>query len=233
MPDPEAPGIPADPRQWRPQTVRRVRVSPKITNPLVEPLWSGIRVIAHYRENEAPDEWGTIEVLDEYGLDVTDVAPIALDFLRRSVLASEAVIDGIITTQTATGGEGLGIVLSGAMNPMEQLMIGSRHDKGVAAEPPRNPREGVPGFVAVDLLSIDDQPLFDVPLLERKRILDGAIKESDLVRISPVVRPPLRQWFASWQAAGFRGLMIKAANSRYTPGVDTIEWATVERMPSS
>jgi ATP-dependent DNA ligase len=53
------------------------------------------------------------------------------------------------------------------------------------------------------------------------------------VRLSPVVRPPLRQWFASWQSAGFKGLIIKAANSRYEPGGETIEWATVLRMPSS
>ena len=225
--------IPADPHKWRPQTVRRTTVTPKISDPLVEPLWSGIRVIVHYRDSETHEQWGDIEVIDMFGGDAFEAAPIALDFLRRSILASEAVIDGIITTQATAGGEGLSVVITGRANPMSQMFVGAPRSE-VTFEPPRDTRHaGSPGFVALDLLSIDDQRLFDIPLLERKRLLDGAIKESDLVRISPVVRPPLRQWFGSWQSAGFKGLIIKASNSRYEPGAETTEWATVLRMPSA
>jgi ATP dependent DNA ligase-like protein len=224
--------IPADRREWRPQTLSRATGKPTIVDPLVEPLWSGVRVLVHYRGSEQEDQWGTIEVIDMYGDDALEAAPIALDFLRRSILASEAVIDGVITTQATTGGEGLSVVVTGRSNPMSQLFVGQPR-QAISFEPPRNREPGMPGFVALDLLSIDDQPLFDVPLLERKRVLEGAIAQSDLVRISPVVRPPLRQWFASWQSAGFKGLMIKSSNSRYEPGGETREWATVLRMPSN
>ncbi len=223
--------IPANPTDWRPMKVRHGRFVPQIVDPLVEPLWSGTRVIVHFRESTVRDQWGDIVVLDEFGDDALDDAPMALDFLRRSVAATEAVIDGVITSQATSGGEGLAIVLSGRTKPIQRMFIGGPASD-VTFEPPKDTRhKGEPAFVAVDLLSVDGQQLFDVPLLERKRILEGVVAESELVRLSPVVRPPLRQWFASWRAAGFKGLIIKSSNSRYEPGGMTASWATVERMP--
>jgi hypothetical protein len=231
MPGKTAPIIPTDPREWRPQRIRHGRFVPQIVDPLVEPLWSGTRVLVHYRDSPDHDQWGDIEVLDEFGDDAVEEAPMALDFLRRSVLASEAVIDGIITAQATSGGEGLAVILDGRTKPIQRMFIGGPASDVTFEPRGRGPHEGQPAFVALDLLSIDDQRLFDVPLLERKRLLEGAIAESELVRISPVVRPPLRQWFATWRSAGFKGLIIKSSNSRYEPGGETAEWATVERMP--
>ena len=231
MPAKVAPVIPANPRDWRPQRIKHGRFVPQIVDPMVEPLWSGTRVIVHYRDSDEHDQWGDIEVIDEYGEDAGEDAPMALDFLRRSVLAAEAVIDGVITTQATGGGEGLSVVLSGRTKPLQRMFIGGPASD-VTFEPPKDYRhEGQPAFVALDLLSLDNQQLFDVPLLERKRLLEATISESELVRLSPVVRPPLRQWFATWRSAGFKGLIIKASNSRYEPGAQTSQWATVERMP--
>jgi ATP-dependent DNA ligase len=231
MPAKAAPVRPADPHDWRPQRIKHGRFVPQIVDPLVEPLWSGTRVIVHYRDSNEHDQWGDVEVLDQYGYDASDDAPMALDFLRRSVLASEAVIDGVISTQATGGGEGLAVVLSGRTKPLQRMFIGGPASD-VTFEPPKHGRhEGQPAFVALDLLSLDNQPLFDIPLLERKRLLEGTIQESELVRLSPVVRPPLRQWFATWRSAGFKGLILKSSNSRYEPGGETSQWATVERMP--
>ena len=61
--------------------------------------------------------------------------------------------------------------------------------------------EGSPAaFVAIDLLSIDDQSLLDVPLLERKRLLEAAIGEDELVRRTMMVRPPVEAWLGQWKA---------------------------------
>ena len=228
---PTIPAIPADPMDWRPQVIQRSRHVPDIINPLVEPLWSGDRVIVHFKESERSDQWGDITVLDEFGDDALDLAPMALDFVRRSVRATDAVIDGIITTEATGGGEGTVTVLQGHTQPLKKMFIGGR-GSDVTFEPVKGGRHaGDPAFVALDLLSIDGQTLFDVPLLERKRLLEAAIEESELVRLSPVVRPPLRTWFATWRSAGLKGLMLKSSNSRYEPGGETSEWAVVERMP--
>jgi bifunctional non-homologous end joining protein LigD len=79
-------------------------------------------------------------------------------------------------------------------------------------------------------LSLDGQSLLDLPLLERKRLLDSVVVGSDLVRASPYVRPPLERWLPSWQAVGFKGAVLKAANSRYEPGLATDQW-TVAQPP--
>ena len=41
-------------------------------------------------------------------------------------------------------------------------------------------------FVATDLLWLDGTPLDDIPLLERKRLLDGVLEASYLVRVDAV-----------------------------------------------
>jgi ATP-dependent DNA ligase len=85
-------------------------------------------------------------------------------------------------------------------------------------------------FVAIDLLSIDGQALFDLPLLERKRQLDSLIGVSQYARVTPYARPPVAQWLNSWKSAGFRGVVLKAANSRYRPSDVAGKWAVIERV---
>ena len=223
--------IPSDRRQWRPQTVKQGRYVPEVRDPILEPIWSGTRVLAHYHDSEIEEEWGQVLVLDEYGDDASLDAPQAVDHLRRSVLASEAVIDGVITQEATAGGENTAIGMFPTVNPLRKFFIGGTPDTDVKYEPRGPRRPGVAAFVAVDLLSIDGQPLFDVALLERKRLLEAVIEQSELVRVSPWVRPPVRSWFNTWRSAGLRGVIMKGSNSRYRPGEETTEWAYVERMP--
>jgi ATP-dependent DNA ligase len=220
--------IPEDPRAWRPQTAYRGRFRPAVHDPIYEPLWRGTRVLAFYVEGPDTSEWGTVEVCDAGGHDAGSLAPVALDMLRRSIDASEVLLDGIITRQSMDTGEGVAPVYM-APSPLRRLVSRVRSDIVVERRLAGAQRE--PGFVALDLLSIDGQHLLDVPLLERKRLLEGVIRETELVRLSPWVRPPVRNWFVTWRAAGFRGMMVKGANSRYVPGKESYEWTIVERMP--
>jgi hypothetical protein len=50
------------------------------------------------------------------------------------------------------------------------------------------------------------------------------------VRTSPHVRPPIDSWIVTWKSLGLRGGILKAANSRYLPGTETVEWRLVERL---
>ncbi len=223
--------VPANPREWRPQTVMQGRRTPEIVDPILEPIWTGTRVLAHYHDVEREDEWGQVEVIDEDGEDATFDAPQAVDQLRRAIRAKEAVIDGVITREATAGGENTAIQLFPTVNPIRKFFLGGTRESDVKYEPRGPRREGPAAFVAVDLLSVDGETLFDAPLLERKRLLESLITQSELVRLSPWVRPPVRTWFSTWRSAGFRGLIMKASNSRYRPGEETPDWALVERMP--
>lgn len=220
--------IPANPRDWRPQQYRPTRRTPAIRDPILEPLWSGLRVMAHFRADVSGDGTGALQLLDADGVEVSDIATEAAEALRGAVLAIDAVIDGILTRQATTGGEGAGIVPWAEISPTGMLL--PRTPELTFAPSKDAPRDTPIAFVGLDLLVVDGQPLFDLPLLERKRVLESLIVESELVRVSPHVRPPIGQWLSSWQSAGFRGVMMKAANSRYRPGELSAEWTAIERI---
>ncbi|MGZ6315554.1 MAG: hypothetical protein ACXWNI_08010, partial [Candidatus Limnocylindrales bacterium] len=79
--------------------------------------------------------------------------------------------------------------------------------------------------------SIDGSGLLDVPLLERKRLLDGALEAGELVRITPFVRPPIGTFAGTWRDLGFVALAYKGANSRYIPNGRNEDWS-IFPMPS-
>ena len=85
--------------------------------------------------------------------------------------------------------------------------------------------------MAVDLLRIDGQNLLDLPLLERKRLLEGALTVGELVRITPYVRLPLGSIAVTWRALGFHELAYKPANSRYLPTGEPSDWALALNNP--
>jgi ATP-dependent DNA ligase len=219
-------GDPTQRRSWRPQAFGR-RAARHIDDPLVEPLWSGIRVLAHVAGGE-------VEFLDANGegQDWPDTA----EALGAAVLADEAVLDGYLTTEAS--GDGVGIVagpnpeLPSAAQMTRQMLVGGggRNRRAelvasmeAAAAPVLSAADDVV-FVAVDMLMVDDEVLLDVPLLERKRLLESVLAEGRLVRLGIHVRLPIDVWLRTWRNLGFQWVAYKEANSRYTPGAPNDDW---------
>lgn len=210
----------ADPRTWRPQRFGLARAR-DVRDPIVEPLWRGARVLVHVtgRAAELYDEDG--ERLEFVGALPTEIAAAAL--------ANGLVLDGYLTVQPARSTEGVVVgrlEAPGAGEIMGQMLFGSRAAERLAQAVPvrAEPGEAI-AFVAIDLLALDGEPLLDIPLLERKRLLESSLAEGDLVRLGAFVRPPVGPWLASWRAMGFVELAFKAANGRYTPGARNEGWA--------
>ena len=214
----DPPEPPLDPEEWRPQ--RFGRGSRSLRDAVIEPSWGGVRVLARFDDDRT-------RLADADGVDCTTEFATVADAITSAALAGELILDGFLTvepTQVGTGDpiESVGTPTGGQM--MAQLIGGSRIAKMM--EPERHPApEGPVAFVAVDLLRIDGSRLLDVPLLERKRLLDGSLRQSELVRITPFVRPPIGSYVATWRGAGFDGLAYKAANSRYMPDTRNDEWS--------
>jgi hypothetical protein len=227
-------------RPLRPQGFGRRRAA-SIDDAIVEPAWPGVRIIAAfsdgrttlYEDGEVIEGLGDGELLDELHA-----------ALERAVSGSidGAIFDGYLTKQLPSEGVGRPTIneeIPTMAGQMTRLFVGGRglrpKVRGGPTEADVADREltadDVINLVLTDLLWLDGEWLLDVPLLERRRVLESVVEPSALVRSGPFVRYPIDSWVASWRAQGFRGLTVKAANSRYKPGETSEEWA-VSDLPA-
>ena len=140
-----------------------------IRDPIVEPLWSGTRVLAHVDTRAVQPQPG-VQLIASMGIDIGFDEPELVTALGDAVLAQDAVLDGIITDEATRDAAGAAIVAEARMSMMGTLMsrdVGIEVRRPAAIDETATPR----AFVAVDLLRLDGQSLLDVPLLERKRLL--------------------------------------------------------------
>ena len=204
----------------------------RVSNPIVEPMWAGIRALAAV-------EGGSVALRGEDGEPV-DERPEVREALAAAVRTRGAVLDGWLTKEAVHSGVEL---LTTVEMPTVSMLIqktffGIRRDRQAEADAERRRLidaqtfrdEEVVAFVATDLLWLDGESLLEVPLLERKRLLGGIVEESELVRLGAFVRPPVDTWVTSWRRLGFVELSYRAANSRYHPGTEHEDWTTA-RMP--
>jgi hypothetical protein len=199
----------------------------KIRDPLVEPLWTGVRTLA------SVDDGGAV-LVDADGDPVPGMAAIA-EALSESLRADGVVLDGFLTKQTAHAAS---VIVWPDEMPSVGRLVGLRNNRAVDTVTLKEEAlaarsfvsEEAVSFVATDLLWLDDTSLLDVPLLERRRLLESVIAESDVVRVGAFVRPPIDSWITSWRSMGFAGLTYKAANSRYLPGKPNADWV-ITGMP--
>jgi hypothetical protein len=216
---------------WRLQQFGDRRAA-TIEDPIVEPLWTGPRVLAIVNGAEA-------RLVDTDG-EVVEGHDEVVDALREAVGGATVLIEAFLTPEPIRRAPDLaGRDIVSVPKPgqaMTQLIIGVRGERKERLAQQRDEArmrtlEGADdelALVAVDLLWLDDESLCDVPLLERKRILESVVVESDLVRVGIHVKPPIDTWLGSWRAFGFRKLAFKAANSRYLPGQKNQAWATAD-----
>jgi bifunctional non-homologous end joining protein LigD len=211
----------------RPQDFGRGNPS-HVSNPLVEPLWSGLRVLAAI-------DGGGVAIVDEDG-DAIDGFDAIVEALSGSSAGSELVIDGIITKQATR--TSVSVVAWSDEMPSMASMVGLRRNRATDsiklketayADATFDPADSI-ALVVTDLLWLDETSLLDVPLMERRRLLEAVVVESDAIRIGAFVRPPIERWINSWRAQGFQGMTFKAANSRYLPGRPNPEWV-IAGMP--
>ena len=214
---------------WRPQLFGDKRAQ-SIVDPIIEPLWTGPRILALV-------DGSTVRLTDADG-DAIDSQPEIVDALREAAAGATVLLEAFLTaepiqTTTAIAARDA-VTVPKPGQAMTTMIMGSRGDRKdrLAKQVEEARLRRVDGadeplaLVAVDLLWLDDESLCDVPLLERKRILESVLPESDLIRIGVHVKPPVDAWLGSWRSFGFRRLAYKAANSRYLPGQTNLDWTT-------
>ncbi len=228
------------------------RPARSIRDPLIEPAWPGRRVLIHIVAGE--DAQPAVEIRDELGLPLAG-HPDLQAALIAAARAADVVLDGYLlplpSLDAALAATPAGPEAPGLGSATRHLFLGARSPGRTAGRSPGRtagrfpapvqptraasadaPAGAVLSFMAVDLLSLDEEPLLDVPLLERKRLLDGVLVVGDLVRRSPHVRLPAASWYRQWRALGLREMAVKDANSRYRPGETSEAWS-IAPIPQS
>jgi hypothetical protein len=224
---------------WRPQLFGDKRAA-TIKDPIVEPLWTGPRILALVDRGTVRLTDAEGEPVEENGVD--NLADI-IAALGAAMAGGTALFEAYLTPEPIQAPAEIAardsVTLQKPGQAMTQMVFGSRGDRKdrLLARQEEARQRTVVGtadrlaIVAVDLLWLDDESLCEIPLLERKRILESVLPESDLVRVGIHVKPPVDTWLGSWRSMGFHRLAYKNANSRYLPGQKNQEWATAEIPP--
>jgi hypothetical protein len=213
-------GSEANARAWRPQPYGGANFR-KIADPVIEPVWIGERVLVHVED-------GLVVIVDVEGEEIPTTEGELADVraaLETGVLSWSAVFDGYLTRQATQRPmrRVAEVHTPSAAEITTGLFIGHHRDtrKQLAEDDEA---------AAAMMESGDPLAFVAVPLLERKRLLGGAIDESLILRVGPYVREPVDRWFGAWRVAGFNEIVYKSANGRYHPGAQGDDWATA-RIP--
>lgn len=183
-----------------PQRPKAVREQAELPNHILEPAWSGTRVLVRIGLAGAPF----------VGYDGPVDGPRELfDAIRAETRCTSAVLDGVLVDNWE-----------------------DEHDLEVDASGNTYVR-GLPGrkiFSAFDLLAVDGDSLLGVPLLERKRHLEGLITPSLNVRLTAYVTRGLRSWRDTLSGLGFKRVVLKDWNSTYSPGQTSPAWLVIDKL---
>ncbi len=183
-----------------PQRPRVARERSEQPGYVLEPEWSGTRALVRVGHPE-PHFVGYAGPVE---------GPRELyDAISSEATCSTAVIDGVLVTDFEEEHE------------LEMDPEGNAFVRQIA---PRTI------FAAFDLLEVDGQSLLDVPLLERKRHLEGVLRPSRNVRLTAYRGRDLRSWRETLAEQGFGRAVLKDQNSTYSPGATNDRWLVIEKI---
>jgi len=183
-----------------PQRPRSAHAKTEPEGFILEPEWEGTRALVRVGHPE-PHFVGYAGPVD---------GPRELyDAISTEAQCVTAVIDGVLVT-----------------DPPEEhdLELDPEGNAFIRQVPPRTI------FAAFDLLEVDGQSFLDVPLLERKRHLEGVLRPSPNVRLTAYRGRDLRSWRDTLQEQGFRRVVLKDQNSTYSPGAMNDHWFVVQKI---
>lgn len=87
-------------------------------------------------------------------------------------------------------------------------------------------------LIVFDILHLDGKDLVDFPLIERKKILEKIVKESNRVLISTHIIGEGKKFFEEVKAKGLEGIMAKRLNSTYQIGKRSKDWLKIKALNS-
>jgi bifunctional non-homologous end joining protein LigD len=146
---------------------------------------------------------GSVRLYSRNGNNFEHAYPVVADQLKK--IRTEAVLDGEI------------IVLNDKGLPEFQLL--QHYDEN---------RHRPIQFYVFDILSLKGKSTCDLPLVERKKLLEGLIPKNEVIKYSDHITAKGKAFFNAGKKKDLEGIMAKKADSQYYPGRRTNEWLKIK-----
>jgi len=147
---------------------------------------------------------GTLSLVSRNGTELAGRFP---ELGELVTLAPHTVLDGEI------------VVMAGGKPDMQALL--PRLQSGVPGNPPVT-------YIVFDILEREGKPLAGLPLFERRKQLEAALREGPHVVISEPVAGRGEDYYRAAVAQGLEGVMAKRRDSLYEPGVRSGMWLKIK-----
>lgn len=171
---------------------------------LFEIKWDGYRVEAVVRD-------GKVSLFTRNGHDAEAYFPRLLS-PPTWIEAQEAIVDGEVVALDDDGRPDFSLL-------QERISAG------------RTGRPVPLVFQAFDLLHLDGRSLLDVPLEQRKKLLELVVKPTARVQVAPAIDTEGVAFFEAAKAQRLEGIVAKHRRSRYEPGRRTQAWLKIKARP--
>jgi DNA ligase D-like protein (predicted ligase)/DNA ligase D-like protein (predicted 3'-phosphoesterase) len=174
---------------------------------IFEIKWDGFRAIAYVDEEVSLRSRNNKELIDNFP---------ELEELKK--LTKNVVLDGEI------------VVIKNGKADFQALQ---ERGKAVKAAEIQSQRRRLPAqYVVFDILEKDGKTLVNLPLLERKKILQDSVKEGEHVVLSDFVKEQGEAYYESALKKGLEGVMAKRKASFYQPGLRSGDWMKMKQLQS-
>lgn len=101
-------------------------------------------------------------------------------------------------------------------------------ERDIETERVKSPAE----YVVFDILEKNGKSLTNLPLMERKRILQDSVEEGEFVTLSDFVEEKGEEYFQAAVENDLEGLIAKRKDSKYHPGVRSPDWLKIKKLKS-
>ena len=85
-------------------------------------------------------------------------------------------------------------------------------------------------FVAYDILYLDGEEVMGLPLLERKKLLQKTVKETERISISRYIPEQGTALYKLTEEQGLEGIVAKPKGSKYFPGIRSKDWIKIKNL---
>ena len=174
---------------------------------IFEVKWDGFRALAYVNSELSLRSRNQKELLDNF--------PELAELKRQ---AHDVVLDGEI------------VILSNGKVDFQAML-----ERGKATSPTEiemRTKRSPAAYVVFDILEKDGKPLLDLPLMERKKILQSAVQEGEHVILADYVEGKGEFYYEAILQKGLEGVMAKKKNSPYEPGLRSGNWLKIKKLRS-